>query len=43
MALKMKTFKDILNDMVVWVTSNSPKLTNFYVGSVIRTLLEGIS
>jgi uncharacterized phage protein gp47/JayE len=41
--LNSKTFSEILNDMVGWVKSNTTKLTNFSVGSVVRTLLESIS
>lgn len=43
MNLKMKTFGDILSNMANWIKSNSNKLTNFFVGSVIRTLLEAVA
>lgn len=43
MGLKIKTFKTILNDMATWISTRNPSLNNFYVGSVIRTLLEAIS
>ena len=43
MGLKMKTFREILNGMIGWISQSNSKLTNFYVGSVIRTLLEAIS
>lgn len=40
--LQIKTFQEVLNSMVNWVKNRS-KLTNFYVGSVIRSLLEAVS
>lgn len=43
MALRMKTFSKILNDMILWITSTNSKLSNFFVGSVIRSLLEAVS
>lgn len=43
MPLKIKSFKVILVSMADWVTSYSGKLTNFYVGSVVRTLLEAVA
>ena len=43
MALKMKTFNSILNDMANWVKSNTSSITNFRIGSVSRTLLEAVS
>lgn len=39
----MKTFREILNNMVGWITTSNSKITNFYVGSVIRTLLEAVA
>lgn len=39
----MKTFSEIVNGMANWITSNTSKLTNFHVGSVLRTLLESIA
>lgn len=38
-----KSFKEILNDMVGWVTLTTDQLTNFRVGSIIRTLLEAVA
>lgn len=38
-----KSFKEILNDMVGWVTLTTDKITNFRVGSVVRTILEAVS
>lgn len=38
-----KSFKEILNDMVGWVTLTTDKVTNFRVGSVVRTILEAVS
>lgn len=43
MSLKIKTFGEILSDMVTWVSTSGKKLSNFYVGSVIRTLLESVA
>lgn len=43
MGLKMKTFSEILKDMALWIRTNSTTLTNFTIGSVIRTLLESVS
>lgn len=43
MGLKMKTFKVILNDMAAWISTRNQKLNNFYVGSVLRTLLEAVA
>lgn len=39
----MKSLRDILNNMVNWVRTGSPNLTNFTPGSVIRTLLETVA
>lgn len=39
----MKTFKEILNSMAHWITTSTNKLTNFYPGSVTRSLLEAIA
>ena len=39
----MKTFNQILNGMAGWIVTNCTKLTNFFVGSVLRTLLEAIA
>lgn len=39
----VKKFKDILNDMASWIYLSGSKLTNFTVGSVIRSILEAIA
>lgn len=43
MGLKIKTFTEILKDMALWIRTNSSTLTNFTIGSVIRTLLESVA
>ena len=43
MGLNLKTFSVILNSMASWAISHSSKLTNFFPGSVIRTLYESIA
>ena len=43
MGLRIKTFNEILNSSANWVVSHSSKLSNFTVGSVIRTLLESVA
>lgn len=39
----MKKFKDILQDMVTWLALTNTKVTNFAVGSVVRSILEAIA
>lgn len=39
----MKKFRDILGDMASWMTLNGSKVTNFTIGSVIRSLLEAVA
>lgn len=43
MGLKLKTFSEILNNMIGWMVTRGSKISNFAVGSVIRTILEAIS
>lgn len=43
MGFKMKTFNEILRDMATWIMTSNNKITNFYIGSVVRTLLEAVS
>ncbi len=43
MGLKIKSFAQVLRGMVDWVTTNTGKITDFHVGSAIRTLLEAIA
>ncbi len=43
MGLKLKTFTETLNDMISWMVTRGSKISNFTVGSVIRTILEAIS
>lgn len=43
MGLKLKTLSEILNDMITWVSTNTKKVTDFNVGSAVRTLLESVS
>jgi len=43
MGLKIKSFQEILRGMVDWTTMYSKKLTDFHVGSAVRTLLEAIA
>ena len=38
----MKKFKEILGDMVIWMRMNS-KVSNFNVGSVVRSILEAVA
>ena len=42
MNLQIKTFNEILNSMANWV-KNTSNITNFYVGSVIRSFLEAVA
>lgn len=43
MGLKLKTFSEILNNMIGWMVTRGSKISNFAVGSVVRTILEAIS
>lgn len=40
MNLKLKSFYDVLTDLISWTTSRTDKLTDFNVGSAIRTVYE---
>ena len=42
-SLKTKKFQDIFNSLVTWVTTDNSKLSDFNVGSALRTLTEAIS
>lgn len=42
MALQIKTFSQLLNSMASWVIMNT-RLSNFTVGSGVRTLLEAVA
>jgi len=39
----MRGFRTILGEMATWIMTNSKSVTNFYPGSVIRSILEAIS
>lgn len=43
MAFQIKKFNSILASMINWVSGATDKITDFNVGSVIRTLLEAIA
>ena len=43
MALKTKSMYVILKDLIDWTTSRTDKLTDFNVGSAIRTLYEAVA
>jgi uncharacterized phage protein gp47/JayE len=43
MAFTVKAFDQIIADMVSWIVSNSPNLTDLSPGSVIRSYCEGAS
>lgn len=43
MALKTKSMYTILKNLIDWTTSRTDKLTDFNVGSAIRTLYEAVS
>ncbi|MMZ43499.1 Baseplate J-like protein [compost metagenome] len=43
MALQIKTFREILKGMASWIMFNNSKITNFRVGSAVRTILEAVS
>lgn len=43
MAFQVKKFDSIVASMVNWISSNTSKVTDFNVGSVIRTILEAIA
>jgi len=41
MSFTIKSFDDILADMVTWIIANSPTITDLTPGSVIRSFCEG--
>ena len=41
--MNIKPFKQIVSEIISWVVSNTKKITDFNVGSVIRTMIEAIS
>lgn len=43
MGLKIKSMYDVLSDLIEWITSRTNKITDFNVGSAIRTLCESIA
>lgn len=43
MGFKMRGFRTILGEMATWIMTNSKTITNFYPGSVTRSLLEAVS
>lgn len=43
MNLKLKSFYDVLTDLIDWTTARTDKLTDFNVGSAIRTIYEAVS
>lgn len=43
MGLKIKRFEEIFKNMVNWTTSKSSRLTDFSVGSAVRSLLESVT
>lgn len=42
-AIAVKKYKDLLEDMMLWVIAKQSKLTDFNEGSMIRTMLEAIA
>lgn len=43
MALQIKSFHEVFNNLVDWTTARTDKITDFNVGSAIRTLYDAIS
>jgi uncharacterized phage protein gp47/JayE len=43
MGLNIKSFQEILRDMVDWVSLNTKRLIDFSPGSALRTILEAVS
>jgi len=43
MGFTVKAFDQIIGDMVAWIIANSPNLTDFTPGAVIRSFCEGAS
>ena len=43
MSLKIKKFQDIFESLVTWITSDNSKLSDFNIGSALRTLTESFA
>lgn len=43
MSLKIRTFNDIFANAVEWVTARTDRLTDFNVGSALRTIFEAVA
>ena len=43
MGLKLRTFNEIFSDAVQWVTARTDRLTDFNVGSALRTIFEAVA
>lgn len=43
MGLKIKSMYEVFNNLVEWITAKTDKITDFNVGSAIRTLTEAIA
>lgn len=43
MNLKIKSMREVFNNLVDWITTKTDKITDFNVGSAIRTLTEAIA
>lgn len=43
MGLQIKNMDDVFNNLVEWITAKTDKISDFNVGSAIRTLTEAIS
>lgn len=43
MSLKIKKFSEIFNSLVTWITADNSKLSDFNIGSALRTLTEAFS
>ncbi|MDP4224911.1 MAG: baseplate J/gp47 family protein [Bacteroidota bacterium] len=41
--LQLKTFDQVVNNMINWMKSYNSKITNFSVGSVVRTIFESVA
>lgn len=41
--LRIKRFQDIFSSLVTWITTDNPNLSDFNVGSALRTLSEAIA
>jgi uncharacterized phage protein gp47/JayE len=43
MAFQVKKFDSIIASMINWISSTTSKITDFTIGSVVRTLLEAVA